>query len=387
MNIEGSFQHILTDLVAFAVTGDRRRRDPRRPASTAPTRSRRSSSPRSCSTRPSGCSATRAACCSRSRRADLDVDEVGRAMASHPHVTEVHDLHVWEIGSGFAALSAHVLVEPDADCHGAPPRARGDARTSASGSTTRRSRSTTRASSTYSRSAAPRRAEPDSPRSGDRTLVLVGFHHLARSVLETVLHDCQVTRRITSVITRPIIGSPIRAPSETTIALATTPSETKPSTRAWLPSAIMRRAREALAGAEAYLGGDLVADKADHSGGGQHPQVREVLRVDEALDRLVERHAALRRRSPARRRARRASRRGTSGGRTRSRAGSRSGRRRSCGSGRRGARPNLTATKIATCAPAASPRTARLIETALTPSCERTIERSTSPCEWPCSSP
>ena len=49
-------------------------------------------------------------------------------MARHPHVTEVHDLHVWEIGSGFPALSAHVLVEPDADCHGAPPRARGAAR-------------------------------------------------------------------------------------------------------------------------------------------------------------------------------------------------------------------------------------------------------------------
>ena len=47
----------------------------------------------------------------------LDVDEVGEAMARHPHVTEVHDLHVWEISSGFPALSAHVLVEPDADCH------------------------------------------------------------------------------------------------------------------------------------------------------------------------------------------------------------------------------------------------------------------------------
>jgi cobalt-zinc-cadmium efflux system protein len=39
-------------------------------------------------------------------------------MARHPHVTQVHDLHVWEIGSGFPALSAHVLVELDADCHG-----------------------------------------------------------------------------------------------------------------------------------------------------------------------------------------------------------------------------------------------------------------------------
>ncbi len=27
-------------------------------------------------------------------------------------VVEVHDLHVWEVTSGFPALSAHVLVEP-----------------------------------------------------------------------------------------------------------------------------------------------------------------------------------------------------------------------------------------------------------------------------------
>jgi len=49
---------------------------------------------------------------------DVDVDEVGTAMVAQPHVIEVHDLHVWEIGSGFPALSAHVLVEADADCHG-----------------------------------------------------------------------------------------------------------------------------------------------------------------------------------------------------------------------------------------------------------------------------
>jgi cobalt-zinc-cadmium efflux system protein len=47
----------------------------------------------------------------------LDVDELGAAMAAYGQVTEVHDLHVWEISSGFPALSAHVLVEPDADCH------------------------------------------------------------------------------------------------------------------------------------------------------------------------------------------------------------------------------------------------------------------------------
>ena len=38
-------------------------------------------------------------------------------MASLPAVTEVHDLHVWEVTSGFPALSAHVLVAPGDDCH------------------------------------------------------------------------------------------------------------------------------------------------------------------------------------------------------------------------------------------------------------------------------
>ena len=32
-------------------------------------------------------------------------------------MTEVHDLHVWEVSSGFPALSAHVLVSREADCH------------------------------------------------------------------------------------------------------------------------------------------------------------------------------------------------------------------------------------------------------------------------------
>ena len=38
-------------------------------------------------------------------------------MASVPGVLEVHDLHVWEVTSGFPALSAHVLVAPGDDCH------------------------------------------------------------------------------------------------------------------------------------------------------------------------------------------------------------------------------------------------------------------------------
>ena len=49
----------------------------------------------------------------------VDVDAVGRAMAAQPGVTEVHDLHVWEVTSGFPALSAHVLVGTDDDCHDA----------------------------------------------------------------------------------------------------------------------------------------------------------------------------------------------------------------------------------------------------------------------------
>ena len=38
-------------------------------------------------------------------------------MAALPGVTEVHDLHVWTITSGFPALSAHVLVGAGEDCH------------------------------------------------------------------------------------------------------------------------------------------------------------------------------------------------------------------------------------------------------------------------------
>jgi cobalt-zinc-cadmium efflux system protein len=49
--------------------------------------------------------------------AGLSAEEVGRAIVELPRVVEVHDLHIWTITSGFAALSAHVLVEPGADCH------------------------------------------------------------------------------------------------------------------------------------------------------------------------------------------------------------------------------------------------------------------------------
>jgi cobalt-zinc-cadmium efflux system protein len=43
--------------------------------------------------------------------------DVGRAIVEHEGVVETHDLHVWTVTDGFPALSAHVLVEPGADCH------------------------------------------------------------------------------------------------------------------------------------------------------------------------------------------------------------------------------------------------------------------------------
>jgi len=47
----------------------------------------------------------------------VDPEAIGRDLASQPGVVEVHDLHVWEVTSGFPALSAHVVVKPDDDCH------------------------------------------------------------------------------------------------------------------------------------------------------------------------------------------------------------------------------------------------------------------------------
>ena len=46
------------------------------------------------------------------------VEEIGNSIASFRGVDSVHDLHVWEVASGFPSLSAHVLVGTDEDCHG-----------------------------------------------------------------------------------------------------------------------------------------------------------------------------------------------------------------------------------------------------------------------------
>ena len=49
--------------------------------------------------------------------AGMRPEQIAGAMAAHPSVANVHDLHVWEITSGFPALSAHILVRPGDDCH------------------------------------------------------------------------------------------------------------------------------------------------------------------------------------------------------------------------------------------------------------------------------
>ena len=117
MNIEGSFQHLLTDLIAFVVTAIAggvilatgwTRADGVAALVVAAVMIRSALG----LLRDSGRVLLEAA------PPGLDVEEIGRALASHPHVESVHDLHVWEISSGFPSLSAHVLVHEGDDCHG-----------------------------------------------------------------------------------------------------------------------------------------------------------------------------------------------------------------------------------------------------------------------------
>jgi cobalt-zinc-cadmium efflux system protein len=53
----------------------------------------------------------------------LDPQAIGEALVNEDGVVEVHDLHVWEVTTGMPAISAHMLVKPDADCHEARWRA------------------------------------------------------------------------------------------------------------------------------------------------------------------------------------------------------------------------------------------------------------------------
>jgi cobalt-zinc-cadmium efflux system protein len=47
----------------------------------------------------------------------LDPQRIGARMAAQDGVVEVHDLHVWEVTSEFPALAAHVVVGRDTECH------------------------------------------------------------------------------------------------------------------------------------------------------------------------------------------------------------------------------------------------------------------------------
>ncbi len=116
LNIEGSFQHVLTDLYGFIGTAVAagvillsgfQRADPLVSLLIAGLMVR------------SGYGLLKASARVFLEAApeDLDPQLIGRSLAAEPGVSEVHDLHVWEVTSGFPALSAHVLVGADCDCH------------------------------------------------------------------------------------------------------------------------------------------------------------------------------------------------------------------------------------------------------------------------------
>lgn len=54
----------------------------------------------------------------------VDPHEIGRVLAAVDGVDQIHDLHIWLIGPGEPAVSAHVLVQPPFDCHEVSARMR-----------------------------------------------------------------------------------------------------------------------------------------------------------------------------------------------------------------------------------------------------------------------
>jgi cobalt-zinc-cadmium efflux system protein len=116
LNVEGSYRHLLTDLYAFAATFVAG-------AVVWATGFDRADSIASLAVAGSMLAASWHLL-RRSGRILLegapegvDPDAVGVALRAEEGVVGVHDLHVWEITSGFPALSAHVLVRPGDDCH------------------------------------------------------------------------------------------------------------------------------------------------------------------------------------------------------------------------------------------------------------------------------
>jgi cobalt-zinc-cadmium efflux system protein len=117
MAVEGSFQHLLTDLYAFAATAvaggvilatSFERADPIASLFVAALMLRAAYG----LLKQSGRVLLEAA------PERLSVADIARTIGNHEQVVSLHDLHVWEVGSGFPALSAHVLVAQGADCHG-----------------------------------------------------------------------------------------------------------------------------------------------------------------------------------------------------------------------------------------------------------------------------
>jgi cobalt-zinc-cadmium efflux system protein len=117
LNVEGSFQHVLTDLYAFIGTlaagiviifTGYDRADAIASLFVAALMIR------------SGVGLQRKAIRVLLESAPLGMTptDVGQAMARTEQVTEVHDLHLWELTPGVPILTAHVLVAPSADCHG-----------------------------------------------------------------------------------------------------------------------------------------------------------------------------------------------------------------------------------------------------------------------------
>jgi cobalt-zinc-cadmium efflux system protein len=116
MNIEGAFQHILTDLFAFIATAVAgaiiiatgfTRADGIASLVIAAIMLRASF----------GLLRESARVFLEAAPKGLDPELIGTEMASQGGVIEVHDLHVWEVTSGFPALSAHVIVAEQANCH------------------------------------------------------------------------------------------------------------------------------------------------------------------------------------------------------------------------------------------------------------------------------
>jgi cobalt-zinc-cadmium efflux system protein len=114
LNVEGAFQHVLTDLFAFIATAVAgavvlatgfSRADGIAALVVAALMLRSGFA----LLRESGRVLLEAA------PRDLDPEEIGRALAAQHHVVEVHDLHVWEVTSGFPAISAHVTVGAGCD--------------------------------------------------------------------------------------------------------------------------------------------------------------------------------------------------------------------------------------------------------------------------------